>query len=80
MPLKICVLGLGYVGLPIAIKLSEKFDVIGYDIDKSRIRELKKHTDSTNEVSSAQLKRRNLNFTFNSKDIQSTKRDSSSNK
>ena len=72
MPLKICVLGLGYVGLPIAIKLSEKFNVIGYDIDKNRIRELKKHTDSTNEVSSAQLKRRNLNFTFNSKDIQST--------
>ena len=72
MPLKICVLGLGYVGLPIAIKLSEKFKVIGYDIDKNRISELKQHIDSTNEVSTAQLKRRNLYFTFNSKDIQST--------
>ena len=50
-------LGLGYVGLPIAVKLSEKLNVIGYDIDKSRIRELRKHTDRTNEVHTNQLKK-----------------------
>ena len=59
MSLKICVLGLGYVGLPIAAKLSEKFNVIGYDIDKNRIKELKQHIDSTNEVSKTQLKKEN---------------------
>ena len=64
MPLKICVLGLGYVGLPIAIKLSEKFKVIGYDIDKNRISELKQHIDSTNEVSTAQLKKKKFILYF----------------
>ena len=56
MSLKICVLGLGYVGLPIAVKLSEQLDVIGYDIDRSRISELK-HKDSTNEINTDQLKK-----------------------
>ncbi len=66
---KICVLGLGYVGLPIAVKLSEKLNVIGYDIDKSRIRELRKHTDRTNEVHTNQLKKKKLKFTSDIKEI-----------
>ena len=48
---KIAVIGLGYVGLPLAIKLSKIFNVVGYDISYSRINELKKNkTDKTNEV------------------------------
>ena len=64
MSLKICVLGLGYVGLPIAVKLSEQLDVIGYDIDRSRISELKKHKDSTNEINTDQLKKKKIKIYF----------------
>ena len=42
---KICIIGLGYVGLPLAISFSKKFNVIGYDIDKSRIISLKHNID-----------------------------------
>ena len=39
---KICIIGLGYVGLPLAIELGKKYDTIGYDQDKKRIINLKK--------------------------------------
>ncbi len=69
--IKICVIGLGYVGLPIAVKLSKKFSVVGYDLDKERIKELKKKNDTTNEVDlkSTKLKVKNLKFTSNEKEI-----------
>ena len=41
---KICILGLGYVGLPLAIEFSKKLSVIGFDIDKKKINLLKKKT------------------------------------
>ena len=47
---KICVIGLGYVGLPLAIAFSNKFKVIGYDINENRVGELKNGIDSTLEV------------------------------
>ncbi len=47
---KIGVIGLGYVGLPIAIEFSKKFRVIGYDLKKKRIKDLKNGFDSTNEI------------------------------
>ena len=37
---KICIVGLGYVGLPLAVIFAKKFDVVGVDISKSRINEL----------------------------------------
>jgi UDP-N-acetyl-D-galactosamine dehydrogenase len=37
---KICVIGLGYVGLPLAYAFSEKYDVVGYDINTNRVNEL----------------------------------------
>ena len=40
--LSICIIGLGYVGLPLAIEFSKKFKIIGYDKDKNRIKSLKK--------------------------------------
>ena len=49
---KICVIGLGYVGLPLAVALSKKYAVIGFDIDASRIRELERGFDRTNELPS----------------------------
>lgn len=47
---KICVIGLGYVGLPLACALAEHFEVVGYDKDKWRVDELKKGRDKTGEV------------------------------
>ena len=53
---KIAVIGLGYVGLPLAICLAKKFNVLGFDINESRIKALKKNKDFTNEISSVVLK------------------------
>lgn len=47
--IKIAVIGLGYVGLPLAIEFSRKFKVLGYDIDQERISELNSRKDRTNE-------------------------------
>jgi UDP-N-acetyl-D-galactosamine dehydrogenase len=52
---KISIIGLGYVGLPLAVSFSKKFSVVGYDINKKRIDELNKGIDSTNECSKKQL-------------------------
>ena len=47
---KIAVIGLGYVGLPLSIELSKKFETVGYDIDKKRINEIKNQYDRTKEI------------------------------
>ena len=63
---KIAIIGLGYVGLPLAVSLCKSFKVLGFDINKKRIRELRSGKDSTNEVSSVNLKMsmsRNLEIT-----------------
>tara|TARA_Y100000591_G_scaffold296803_1_gene287294 strand:+ start:9 stop:1313 length:1305 start_codon:yes stop_codon:yes gene_type:complete len=52
---KISVIGLGYVGLPLAIEFSNKFEVVGFDIDKQRVQELKNGYDRTNEISEGRL-------------------------
>ena len=48
---KICVIGLGYVGLPICLKISKKYETIGFDTNKKRIYNLQKHKDENNEFS-----------------------------
>ncbi len=52
---KICVIGLGYVGLPLAHAFSEKYEVIGFDINKARIDELNSGFDRTLELTSEQV-------------------------
>ena len=47
---RIAIIGLGYVGLPLAIEFSKKFKVIGFDTDKKRINELQNGYDKTNEI------------------------------
>ncbi|MBU6274789.1 MAG: nucleotide sugar dehydrogenase, partial [Bacteroidetes bacterium] len=47
---RIGIIGLGYVGLPLAVAFAEKYRVIGLDINASRVEELRKGTDSTLEV------------------------------
>lgn len=61
---KIAVIGLGYVGLPLAVALAKKHTVIGFDIDIDRVESLKKFDDKTGEISSHKLKKsKNINFT-----------------
>ena len=52
---KIAVIGLGYVGLPLALEFAKKYPVIGYDIDKSRVAKLMGGIDHTLEVESDEL-------------------------
>ena len=69
---KICIVGLGYVGLPLAHAFSEKYDVVGLDIYQERINELKKAHDRTLELSSEQLQEaidNNIKFTCDINDI-----------
>jgi len=61
---KIAIIGLGYVGLPLAVEFGKKYQVIGFDINKSRITELKSGTDSTLEVSDEALADTNLSFSY----------------
>jgi len=61
--INVCVIGLGYVGLPILINLSKKFKTIGYDINKQRIEDLKKGKDLFNEFRKKTLKKSKINFT-----------------
>ena len=60
---KIAVIGLGYVGFPVAVSFSRLGKVICYDVDKKRVAELKKGYDRTNEVSFDDVSTENLYFT-----------------
>lgn len=53
---KIAIIGLGYVGLPLAVAFAEKYPVLGFDINKKRIEELNKGLDRTFEVDNIELK------------------------
>ena len=67
---KIAVVGLGYVGLPVAIEFGKKREVIGFDINKERINLLKKAEDPTLAVDKKDFKKAiYLNFTNNADDI-----------
>lgn len=69
--IKPCIIGLGYVGLPIYLKLKKKLFTIGYDIDVNRIKELQKGSDRNLEYKKNQLKKNYHNsfITNNRKDI-----------
>jgi UDP-N-acetyl-D-galactosamine dehydrogenase len=63
---KIGIIGLGYVGLPLAVEFGKIMDVIGFDINHSRIEELRNGIDRTLETDSAELKSASkLKFTYN---------------
>lgn len=69
---KIAIIGLGYVGLPLAVEFGKKFKVLGFDINKTRIDELNKSIDRTLESTSEELKSAiHLNFTSNEEDLES---------
>ena len=66
---KICVMGLGYVGLPLAVLLNKKFSVIGLDIDNERIKDLKLGIDKTNELENKKIKNCSVEFTSDANEL-----------
>lgn len=71
--IKVVVIGLGYVGLPLAIELGKKYTTIGYDINKKRISELKKKVDSSDQLSFNQIKKSSkIKFTSDINEIKSS--------
>jgi UDP-N-acetyl-D-glucosamine/UDP-N-acetyl-D-galactosamine dehydrogenase len=69
---KICLIGLGYVGLPLAVAFAEKFKVVGFDISQSRINELESGHDKTLEIEDSLLQSVKSNITYTD-NIQDTK-------
>jgi UDP-N-acetyl-D-galactosamine dehydrogenase len=65
----ITVLGLGYVGLPLAVEFSKKFPTIGFDISTTRVEQLKDHFDITGEIEAEELKNSSLKITCELDDI-----------
>ena len=67
---KIALIGLGYVGLPLAVEFGKKFNVIGFDINETRVHELKQGNDITLETNSEEIKlATNLTFTTDLNEI-----------
>ncbi len=66
---RIAVVGLGYVGLPLAIHLSRHFDVVGYDLKQARITELQAGHDRTLEVDGAALRASVLHYTADPEEL-----------
>ena len=70
--MKISIIGLGYVGLPLAVEFGKKYDVLGFDINKERIAELENGYDRTLEVDEQNLKSSaRLKFSSNKEDLKS---------
>ena len=59
---KLAVVGLGYVGMPLAVEFAKHLEVIGFDINEKRVEEYKNGIDATNEVGPA-LKETTVDFT-----------------
>ena len=71
--IKIAVIGLGYVGLPLAVEFSKKYNVVGFDLDRIRVSELNDKYDRTNELSENDLSDlKNLKITTNDSEISSS--------
>ena len=70
MSTRIAIIGLGYVGFPLAVEFGKKIPTLGFDIDTSRIAELNTGFDRTHEVTSEQLKASvSLSFSSNAADL-----------
>ena len=70
--LKIAIIGLGYVGLPLAIAFAKKRKIIGFDISKNRIKQLKSKIDLNLEIKSNEFRNtNNILFTRSKKDLKS---------
>ncbi len=67
--MKIAVVGLGYVGLPLAVALARKHEVVGFDVNQRRVEELRQGIDSTNELTADDLRAAPLALTADPVDL-----------
>ncbi len=67
---KISVIGLGYVGLPLALAFAKKFEVIGFDINADRVEMMRQGIDPSRELDSSEFEGRDICFTANPEDLQ----------
>lgn len=70
---KIALIGLGYVGMPIAIAFAKKADVIGFDLNKEKIELYRSGIDPTNEVGNETIQNTTVFFTADEKELQNAK-------
>lgn len=70
---KIAVIGLGYVGMPIAVAFAKKIDVIGFDLNKDKINQYKNGIDPTNEVGNEEIANTRVEFTYEPKKLKEAK-------
>src|SRR5690625_186847 len=70
---KISVIGLGYVGLPVAIEFAKKYDVIGFDTDEEKVDIYRKGTDVTNEVGDEELQKSTITLSSKEEDLRDCK-------
>ncbi|MCP3029526.1 nucleotide sugar dehydrogenase [Halobacillus sp. A5] len=70
---KIAVIGLGYVGMPIAVAFANHVEVIGFDLNKKKVKLYKSGVDPTNEVGNKAIKESSLEFTSNEKKLKEAK-------
>ncbi len=70
---KIAVIGLGYVGLPLAIELSKKYDVVGFDLNKEKLDKYLTGIDVTHEVGDDAVQNTSMTFTSDEADLQACK-------
>ena len=66
---RIAIVGLGYVGLPLALEFAKYFSVIGFDINESRIELMKQGIDPSNELDKQAFKDKDIFFTYNSNEL-----------
>ena len=66
---KISVIGLGYVGLPVAVAFGKMSKVIGFDINQNRLNELRNGKDTTKEIGLEDLKEADIHFTSSTEDL-----------
>jgi UDP-N-acetyl-D-galactosamine dehydrogenase len=66
----VSVIGLGYVGLPLALVLAKKFRVIGFDINAARVAQMQQSIDPSQELSSAAFEGADITFTHQAEDLQ----------
>lgn len=70
---KISVIGLGYVGLPVAIEFAKKYDVIGFDIDEQKVAKYRSGIDVTDEVGNEMVQQTTMTFSTEEADLQNCK-------
>lgn len=70
---KISVIGLGYVGLPLAVEFARKLDVIGFDINEQKVEKYRQGHDITKEVGDEELRKSQVFFTSNCEDLKKAK-------